>query len=124
MAKISVIPLFKGKSLSAGDSGTSDLIDLRYIANNGLFSLSTKVAAGTSTTAGTTVFTYVGCSIDNGTFVAPSSAAAAGTAGTSIGRDIISFSPELMPFMKIIATQTGAGTAGANSVIDAELIVQ
>jgi hypothetical protein len=30
-----------------------------------------------------------------------------------------------MPFMKIVATQTGAGTAGANTkIVAAELIVQ
>jgi hypothetical protein len=124
MARITVIPLFKDKSLSAGDSGTSDPIDLRYQANNGMFALAFKNKAGTSGTCGTTVFTYTGCSIETGTYVAPSSAVAIGTSGPSIAGNIVTFEPELMAWMKIIATQTGAGTAGAHSNIDAELIVQ
>ncbi len=124
MARITVIPLFKDKSLSAGDSGTSDPIDLRYQANNGMFALAYKNRAGTSTTCGTTVFTYTACSVDGGTFVSPSAAAAIGTSGPAIAGNIVTFEPELMAWMKIIATQTGAGTAGAQSVVDAELIVQ
>jgi len=124
MARITLIPLFSGQSLSAGDSSTSNKIDLRYAANNGMFALAFSNAAGTSTTCGTTVFTYSGCSVEGGTYVTPSSADAIGTSGPTIGGDIKTFEPELMAFMKIIATQTGAGTAGANSKITAELLMQ
>jgi len=124
MARITVIPLFKSLSLSAGDSGTSDPIDLRYIANDGMFSLAHCNAAGTSTTCGTTVFSYTGCSLFDGTYVTPTEAVTVGTSGPAIAKKITSFEPTLVPFMKIIATQTGAGTAGANSNITAELIVQ
>lgn len=124
MARISVIPLFKDKSLSAGESGTSDPIDLRYVANNGSFALSHSIAAGTSTTCGTTVLSYVGCSKFDGTYVSPNSLGTFGTSGPTIVGKITSFTPTLVPFMKIIVTQTGAGTAGANSVVTAELIVQ
>lgn len=128
MARITVIPIFKDKSLSAGDSGTSDPIDCRYRANRGFFSLAHRIAAGTSGTVGTTVFTYKGCSTETGTYISPSNSIAIGTAGshgTYGTANIWSFEPELMPFMKIIATQTGAGTAGANTKIRGlELIMQ
>ena len=124
MARITTIPLFKDMSLSAGDSGTSDPIDLRYCANKQVFSLSHRNAAGTSTTCGTTVFTYTGCIKIDGSYVAPTGAVAAGTSGVAIAQKITPFSPTLVPFMKVVATQTGDGTNGANSVITAELIVQ
>jgi len=128
MAKITTIPLFKNKSLSAGDSGTSDVIDLRYCSSMGRYSLHYKTAAGTSTTCGTTVFSYVGCSVEDGTFISPTAYGTFGTSGTGkTEATMMNFgtgAPILTPFMKIIAAQTGTGTAGANSVITAELNVQ
>lgn len=124
MARITVLPLFKSQSLSAGDSGTSSPIDLRYIANQQLFSLAHSNDAGTSTTCGTTIFSYVGCSLFDGTYVSPNSLGTFGTSGPAIAGKITSFSPTLVPFMKIVVAQTGAGTLGANSKITAELIVQ
>ena len=128
MAKITTIPLFKDKHLSAGDSGTSDNIDLRYISNKGRFSLSHSIAAGTATTCGTTIFEYKGCSIVDGTYVSGNpSAGTSGTIGTSgptIAGKITHFTPVLTPFMRIIATQVGAGTDGADSLVTAELNVQ
>jgi hypothetical protein len=121
---VSVIPICKEKSLSAGDVFTSDVIDLRYAAQNGFFSLYSSVAAGTAGTVGTTVFTYIGCSQKDGVFVAPSNSIAIGTRGTALASNIMTFEPELMPFMKIVATQSGAGTAGKDSKITADLIVQ
>jgi hypothetical protein len=124
---VSVVPLFKNKRLSAGDSGTSDLIDLRYIAQNGFFSLSQVTMAGTYGSAGTTVFTYTESSTVDGVFRTPLSAVAIGTASTAgtSGTTIFTFEPELAAFMKIVATQTGTGTAGADSLIkSAELMVQ
>jgi hypothetical protein len=128
MARITNIPLFKNKSLSAGDTGTSDVIDLRYSANQYRFSLSHTIQAGTSTTCGTTIFEYVGCSTEDGTYVSGDPAAGTsgtiGTAGPTVAGMITPFYPTLTPFMKIIATQVGAGTKGANSVVTAELNVQ
>jgi hypothetical protein len=121
---IKIIPLWKNKTLSAGDSATSDPVDTREVARAGVFSLSSSVAAGTAGTTGTTVFTYSGCSRRDGTYVTPSAAVAIGTNGTQSAADIKSFNPVLMPFIKIIATQTGTGTAGKDSKVTAELNVQ
>jgi len=121
---VSVIPICKAKSLSAGDVFTSDVIDLRYAAQNGFFSLYSSVAAGSAGTVGTTVFTYIGCSQKDGTFVSPSAAVAIGTRGTALASNIATFTPELMPFMKIVATQAGTGGTGKDSKLTADLIVQ
>jgi hypothetical protein len=124
MAKITVIPLFKNLSLSAGESGTSDPIDLRYIASKWTFSLSHSIAAGTSTTCGTSNFSYKVSQTLNGVYVNPPSPGTFGTTGPAILPSVITFTPALTPFMRIIAAQAGAGTAGANSKINAELNVQ
>jgi hypothetical protein len=124
---VSVVSLFKGKQLAAGGAGTSDVIDLRFIAQQGIFSLAHKVHVGTAGTTGTTIFTYVGCSTETGTFITPHTAVAIGTAGTNATTgtaNIWTFEPEPMPFMKIIATQTGVGGTGKDSRVTAELIVQ
>lgn len=121
---VNVIPLFKGRSLSAGNSATSDVVDLRYTAQNGAFSLLSSVIAGTAGTVGTTVFTYLGGSAKEGPFVSPSASIAIGTRGTASTANIDSFEPEPMAFMKIIATQTGSGTAGKDSKFSADLMVQ
>jgi hypothetical protein len=44
--------------------------------------------------------------------------------GTSLTADIISFTPILTPFMKIVATQNGSGNVGNDSVLTATLNVQ
>lgn len=127
MAKITTIPLFKNMSLSAGDTGTSDPIDLRYYSSMGRFSVHYSIAAGTSNTAGTTTFLYVGCSVEGGTYVTPQDGGTFGTSGTGKSESkMIGFGTAaviLTPWMKIIAAQTGAGTAGASSKITAELNV-
>lgn len=121
---ITTVPLFAGKSLSAGGTGTSGAIDLREIAQEGKFSINGSVVAGTAGTCGTTTLAYTGCSTADGVFVSPSAATAIGTFGTSNTADIISFTPILMPFMKIIAAQNGAGNVGHDSVLTATLNVQ
>lgn len=122
---IKVHPLFKNQSLSAGDTGTSGAVDLRYEAQRGKFALQVTVEAGTAGTAGTTVFTYQLATSLDGTYTAPSTATAMGTFGTNALVDFQSFDPILGPFMKVVATQAGAGTVGFDSVISsATLIVQ
>ena len=123
--QIHVISLFNKTSLSAGDIGTSQVIDLKNISQGNLFSLAVNSIAGTNGTAGTTVFTYVGSPTREGSYVTPLGGIAIGTAGTSGTTAIIPFTPAaVMPFMKIISTQTGSGTSGSDTVFTAELIVK
>ncbi len=121
---VQVVPLWRNKSLSAGDAATSDIIDLRDRAQKGAFCLASRVSAGTAGTAGTTTYTFVGCSTETGTFVAPSTGNTIGSNGTGKTDGFIQFLPEMMPFMKIVATQEGSGNAGKDSKISAELIIQ
>ena len=122
--RIKTYTLFTAQALSAGGSATSRVVDLRDDVQSGKFSIFASVAAGTAGTAGTTVLSYTGCTTQDGTFVAPVAAVTIGTFGTACLADIIDFDPELMPFMKIIATQSGAGNAGRDSKISAELNIQ
>ena len=124
MARISTIPLFHTLHLSAGDKATSGVIDLRYNTNQRVFALASRAVTGTAGTCGTTIFSYIGSSTETGNFISPIAAIAIGTAGTAGTADIAAFSPMLMPFMKIVATQTGADTAGKDSYVTAELILQ
>lgn len=122
MAEIKTIGLWRDKRLDAGSGGTSNPVDCRNL--DGYFSVAFRARAGTAGTAGTTVFTYSGASTEEGTYVTPSNAVAIGTCGTGVTGDIAQFNPNLMPWMRIIATQTGSGNNGKDSIIDAELIVQ
>ena len=126
MAEIHTISLFVNKSLSAGDTGTSQVIDLRNLAKSGEFALALATIAGTAGTCGTTTFTYVCSPLRDGTYVTPVGGVSAATCGTASGTPIIvPFVPAAVaPFMKIIATQTGTGTAGKDSLLTAELIVK
>lgn len=122
---IQSFPLFKNRSLSAGDSATSPAIDLRYNAQRGNFGIYASVTSGTAGTAGTTVFTYLLAPDLDGTYVAPSAAVAMGTFGTNALSDFKSATVIIGPFMKVVATQAGAGTVGKDTKIqDARLIVQ
>jgi hypothetical protein len=126
MAEIHVISLFKSKSLSAGDTGTSQVIDLRNLAVAGEFALALNSIAGTAGTAGTTTLSYVCSAFRDGSYVTPVGGYDIGTCGTGSGNPILAaFVPAaISPFMKVIATQTGAGTVGYDSKITAELIVK
>jgi hypothetical protein len=111
--------------LSAGDTGTSGAIDLRYEAQRGKFAIQASVSVGTAGTCGTTIFSYLLSDYMNGTYVAPSLADTMGTFGTNAIEDFQSFTPILGPFMKVVATQFGSGTVGFDSIISsANLIVQ
>jgi len=124
MSEVKTINLIRSLSLSAGDSWTSGPTDLRDRVNRGAFSLAHSIAAGTSTTCGTTIFSYIGCTEVGGTYISPSVLGTFGTSGPAIEGKITAFSPAVTPFMKIIAQQTGSGTAGANSKVTADLNFQ
>lgn len=126
MAHITVIPLFKKKALAAGATGTSDPIDLREICQHGNFAVTYTTEGGTSTTAGTTTFSYVGGSLLSGPYGSPATYGTFGTSGTGKAESGILSGSNIIPvaFMKVIIGQTGAGGAGAQSKVTAELHVQ
>lgn len=119
--RIKTFGLFKDTAINAGTSGISGPIDLRDIADNGYFSLSYSVGkVGTSTTAGTVTFEYLGCPVYDGTYVAPTGSLFGTQSGTAGGSDIIPLTPPVIPFIKIRAN---VGTSCSASVT-AQLHVQ
>jgi hypothetical protein len=115
MAELSIrtINIWKSTVIGSGSAGgtsLSDPIDLRDISKQGRFSLSYSIAAaGGVGTAASTVFTYLGCPVYDGTYVTPTG----GTCGTvnGVGSDIVSISPPVMPFMKVKVVAGTSGTA-------------
>jgi hypothetical protein len=98
------------RSIAASQSAISVAFDLRQVAQEGIFSIDYTI-----TGSGTAKIEYLLCATAGGTFVEPSAAAdiASGltsTSGTS-GRDLITFEPEMAPFMKIKVTETGGAQA-------------
>lgn len=117
---VRTIALFQNQQLSAGESATSGVIDIREA--NGSFSIASRVSDGTAGTVGNTVLTFEMGSTENGPYVTPSSAVAIGTNGTANQSDIFPFLPGVVsPFLKIIATQ---GTDGNDSKLTAELLMR
>jgi len=113
IAPITTQKLFNSESISASGSSISDAIDLRLMAPNGIFSIQYAVSGD-----GTAKFEYKLCSTETGDFVEPSGASDIASSITknsgpgSDGKDIVTFQPELAPFLKIAVTETG----GANSI--------
>ena len=91
--------------LEAGKAYTSPAIDLREVAQDGIFSLEY-----TFTGSGVVTWSYTVCSKEDGTYFAPVNAADIFTSVTT-GTAGDSFEPEMFPFIKIVATETGTNTA-------------
>lgn len=123
MAQIHTISLFANKQIDGGSAGTSQVIDLRNIAELGEFALAVRSIAGTKGTCGTTVLSYLVSATRDGSYVTPTGGYAIATSGTAGATAFYPFSPAVAPFMKIVATQ--AGTAGDADVnVTAELVVK
>lgn len=93
------------RTITKNTSVTSGAIPLTEIAQNGLFSLEYLITGD-----GTVTIEYLLCSTEHGTYVEPSTATNIATgltksSGTS-GHDIITFNPEMAPWMKIKVTET------------------
>lgn len=113
--KINTFPILKSHTMygTAGTTKDSNPIDLRDVSAQGDFSLSYTVStAGTASTCGTTTFSYLGCSVFDGTYIAPTDGTF-GTVDENGGSGILSFSPPVMPFMKI---RVAVGTSGTSLV--------
>lgn len=112
--------LFSTETITKNTNESSVAVDLREIGQDGIFSVFYTI-----TGSGTLKIEYTVCQTDNGTFIEPSGAADIGSgltssSGTS-GSDLVSFEPELTPFMKIKVTETGTA---ADGVIDLWLNIQ
>ena len=117
---ITTYHLFVSETITRNTAESSVAIDLREVAQDGIFSIEYYI-----TGSGTLKIEYSLCSIKGGTYIEPTSGAdiASGltsSSGTS-GRDIVTFNPELAPFLKIKVTETGTA---ADAVIDLKLNIQ
>lgn len=112
--------LFSTETVTKNTNESSVAVDLTQIAQDGIFSV-----LYTITGSGTAKIEYTVCATKDGTFIEPSGASdiASGltsSSGTS-GVDLVSFEPELAPFMKIKLTETGTA---ADVVVDLWLFIQ
>ena len=98
---ITTMKIFDAVALAKDEVASSEPIDLRELASNGYFSLHY-----TTTGTGTTLFEYLFCPTKDGTYLVPSAAVDIG-ATLAAGSDLLSFAPELGPWMKIRATEDG-----------------
>ena len=99
---------FKGLAaivLEKSKAYTSPAIDLRQVAQDGIFSLQDYF-----TGSGVMTWTYTVSSTEDGTYFTPAGAVDIATSQTT-GRYGTSFEPELFPWMKIVGTETGTNTA-------------
>jgi len=108
------------RTITKNTSVTSGAFDLKEVAQDGIFSIEYLITGD-----GTVKIEYLLCSTATGTFVEPSTAVdiASGltkTSGTS-GQDIITFNPELAPFMKLKVTETGTSS---DAVVTLKLNIQ
>jgi hypothetical protein len=104
------------RTITKNTSVTSGAIPLGEIAQNGIFSLEYLITGD-----GTIKIEYLLCSTKDGTYVEPTSAVdiASGltkNSGTS-GHDIISFEPEMAPWMKLKVTETGTSSDAVVTLI-------
>ncbi len=107
---ITTFKLFTGTSIAASGSLASEAVDLRRCAPNGVFSVYFIITGD-----GTAKIEYLLCPTENGAYIEPSTDIASSQTKTSgpdaNGINLVSFNPELAPFMKIKITETGASSA-------------
>jgi hypothetical protein len=120
LAPITVYRLLTAYSVAANTNVSTQPVDLREVAKNGVFAIKYTVTGD-----GTVKFEYNVCEKDDGTFIEPSGASDIAssitkTSGTS-GVDVVSFEPEIAPFMKIKVTETGTSNA---AVVTLDLFIQ
>ena len=85
---------------------TSEPIDLREIAQDGIFSIEYLISG-----EGIATIAYTVCSTKSGTYFTPTNAVAivtglTKTSGDGAGHGGLTFNPEMYPFMKITVTET------------------
>lgn len=125
LKRITSIPLFQTKIMGSGSAGTtidSDPIDLRDIAQDGIYSVNFNVGtSGGCESCGSCSFSYRLSQNYDGTYISPLNGTfgttGSGSAGTS---NVVAITPPLAPFMKI---RVVVGTSGT-SVVTASLNVR
>ena len=119
---ITTVGLFNETTITKNTSLLSMVVDLRDIAQDGIFSVEYIVSGD-----GTVKIEYNVCSTREGLFFEPSSASdiASGLTKTSgpgsDGHDFKSFGPELTSFLKIKVTETGTVS---DAIITLDLNIQ
>ena len=112
--RIHVINLFKNQAVGAGSNGLSQAIDLRDYSKQGQFSLYISVGpCGTNATCGSAVLSYQGAPWWDGTYITPTGGTFGTVAVGTGGSDFITFTPPVIPFMKI---NVNVGTNGSENV--------
>ena len=106
--KISNFIIFNAKSIAANANASSEKLDLRSLAANGVFSLQYEI-----TGSGTVKFEYLLSNEDAATnMIEPSTATDIGSSLTettgpgSNGKDILSFEPEVARWLQIKCSVT------------------
>lgn len=109
---ITTINVFnESKSTAASQTSTSQVIDLREICQEGLFSIQYLISGD-----GTATLAYTVCSTHDGTFYTPTGGGSitsglTKTSGNGAGLGGLTFEVEQFPFMKITVTETGTSSA-------------
>ena len=108
--KISNFIIFNAKSIASGANASSEKIDLRSLAANGVFSLQYEI-----TGSGTVKFEYLLSNEDAATnMIEPSTATDIGSSLTATtgpganGLDILPFEPEIARWLQIKCSVTSA----------------
>lgn len=104
-----IVKIFNAVAISKNGNTTSKSIDLRSIANNGMFSIHYTFTSGG---AATLKLEYLLAHEENETYATPSAANDIVSAA-AVGADIVSFSPLLAPLMKIKATENNVAAITA-----------
>jgi hypothetical protein len=91
--------LWKAGTITKNASALSQKIDLRGIAQGGTFSLYHKH------TGGTIKIEYLTAQTSSATAIAPTASTAIVSSAATTVEDLVSFSPELTPFIQIKVTE-------------------
>jgi hypothetical protein len=118
---ITTMNVFQGaQTVTKNTTSTSVAFDLTRIAQDGIFSIEYLITGD-----GIITLAYTVCSSKAGTYFTPTGAVAIATGLTKTsgvsGHGGLTFNPEMYPFMKITATETGTSN---NAVVTLNLNIQ
>jgi hypothetical protein len=114
MRQIYVHPVFKEKAIARDGVAIGEPIPLGDLAGNGVFSLMVKEFAGALADV---TFTYTMCDTQGGTYLAPDGAVAIKANLIGGNAMLISFEPELAPYIRIVATENDVAAVTSLTVV-------